>query len=358
MARYKFLELSGDLKTKINNFKLPEKLDFGQVLTPIMIVSNYKDGEWEPARILPYGPFQIDPSAKALHYGQQIFEGMKAYKPSSHQTPHLFRPLANYERFNRSAERMAMPSIPEDIFMQSVESITHHLSSLIPSKDGESLYLRPFMIATQKGLGLSCSTEYIFSVIACPVGNIFTSNNVKVFIERDCCRAVRGGTGAAKVAGNYGASVYATTMSKKRGFDQTMWLDGLDRKYIEELSGMNVFVVINGELHTPSLNQETILPGITRDSVIQMAARLNIKVHEVKIDIDDVLSKIKSGNCTEMFACGTASLITPIALLGEKDGATYQLRHAYGPITKQLRDILIDIHMRRVEAPAGWIYEV
>jgi branched-chain amino acid aminotransferase len=356
MSNYKRLEISNDLADKIKNTTLPDSLGFGLVRTPLMAISKFSNGTWSEPVIQPWEAIELDPSAKVLHYGQAIFEGMKAYKGSEGK-PVLFRPLENYKRFNKSADRMAMPNISEEIFMSSVDSIVSHQESLIPTNPGESLYLRPFMVASGLGIGLAPSTEYLFMVIASPSGAYFAADNVSVLIERNDCRAAPGGTGAAKAAGNYGASIQSAMKAKKLGYHQTLWLDASNHKNIEELSGMNFFAVVDGELYTPKLT-DTILAGITRDSLIELARAEGYKVHEVTLEVDDLIEKIKAGSCSELFACGTAAVITPVAELGEVDGTRYKVEHSYGPVSKKLRERLTGIQEKGDSAPEGWVYKV
>ena len=252
---------------------------------------------------------------------------------------------------------MAMPEISEEIFMSSVDSIVAHQVNLIPKGEGESLYLRPFMVASGLGIGLAPSDEYIFMVIASPSGAYFSSDEVSVLVERSDCRAAPGGTGAAKAAGNYGGSIQSAIKARKLGYHQTLWLDAKNHRYVEELSGMNFFAVINDELYTPKLT-DTILAGITRESLIQLARLQGLTVHEESVDVNEVIERIKDGSCTELFACGTAAVITPIAELGEEDGTRYKVKHSYGPVSKKLRETLVGIQQKSFDAPEGWVYKI
>ena len=356
MTNYNRLPVSTELAEKVANMTLPETLGFGLVRTPLMAISRYKDGCWSDPVIEEWKGIELDPSAKVLHYGQAIFEGMKAYKDGD-KAPVLFRPVENHKRFNRSAARMAMPEISEEIFMSSVDSIVAHQVNLIPKGEGESLYLRPFMVASGLGIGLAPSDEYIFMVIASPSGAYFSSDEVSVLVERSDCRAAPGGTGAAKAAGNYGGSIQSAIKARKLGYHQTLWLDAKNHRYVEELSGMNFFAVINDELYTPKLT-DTILAGITRESLIQLARLQGLTVHEESVDVNEVIERIKDGSCTELFACGTAAVITPIAELGEEDGTRYKVKHSYGPVSKKLRETLVGIQQKSFDAPEGWVYKI
>ena len=355
MSGLKILEIESSVSEAVKNCKLPEPLGFGAFRVPLMAQATYKDGRWSEVTIGPYAPITLDPSAKVFHYGQEIFEGMKCYKNDGQLA--LFRPMENQKRLNKSAERLSMPAIPEDIFLNAVASVCHHSAPLVPDGEGESLYLRPFVIATEEGLGLAASSEHLFLVIASPSGGYFSPGKVNVLIEREDCRAAKGGTGAAKCGGNYAGSLKSLIDSNKKGFQQNMWLDASEKKYIEELSGMNFFAVIEGELYTPALT-DSILPGITRDSIIRLAKDAGYKVHEVPLDVDEIIEHIKSGRLSEMFACGTAAVLTPVSALGEADGTLYEAAQNYGPVSAQLREALVDIQRGRRKDPYEWVVAV
>lgn len=355
---YKKLALTDESKTQINDWQIPSELGFGKVMAPIMAQAEFHSGSWSEPTLVKYGPISLDPSAKVFHYGQEIFEGMKAYRNSENQA-FLFRPLMNFKRFNASALRLAMPEVSEELFMNSVESLTYYCQEKIPNGYGQSLYLRPFMIATQPGLGLNISSEYKFLVLASPSGNYFPGEKVRVLIERNDCRAAPGGTGAVKAGGNYGASLLAYSRLKKRGFDQTLWLDAEHKKYVEEFSGMNFFAVIDGELYTPNLS-ETILPGITRDSIITIARKiLGINCYEKPIDIDELLNLIKSGSCTEIFACGTAAVVSPISEIHDQNGEIYHLTKPLGELAHSLKEIILSIQTgQRIPPEDDWVMKI
>lgn len=355
MTQIKILPLDKSVTETIRNSQLPETLGFGSFRVPMMATSTFKDNQWSPVKLGPYEPISLDPCAQVLHYGQEIFEGMKCYHNKNGLS--LFRPLENHKRFNKSADRLLMPQIPEDIFMTAIGNICHHSKSLAPGGDGESLYLRPFMIATQAGLGLAASTEHLFVVVASPSGAFFSPGKVNVLIEREACRAAKGGTGAAKCGGNYAGSLRNLIAAKEKGFQQNIWLDSEQKKYIEELSGMNFFAVIKGELYTPQLT-DTILPGITRDSIITLARDLGYKVHELSLSIETVIQSIQDGTLSEMFACGTAAVLNPITALGEADGTLYEAPNLYGPVSKKLREALVNLQRGKSEDPYGWIIPV
>lgn len=349
--------INNGLSEAIKNFNLPETLGFGSVMSPVMASCSYDKGKWGPLEILPYGPIVMYPTAKVLHYAQEIFEGMKAYRVGG-LGPFIFRPDENHLRFNRSAERMAMPHIPADIFMDAVLEVTAYSGHIVPRRSGESLYLRPFMFASEESLGIKPSEKFRFLVIASPSGAYFnTENGLSVLIERENSRAFPGGTGFAKTGGNYAASLLSSIKAKNHGFVQTLWLDGKEKKYIEEMSGMNFFAVINNELHTPELN-DSILDGITRKSLITLARDLGYKVIERKMVVDELLEDIKSGRCTEAFACGTAAIITPINYLAEITDERFPLHFPEGKISMDLREKLLAIQEGRSPDKYGWVTRV
>jgi branched-chain amino acid aminotransferase len=332
-----------------------QQLGFGKYVAPLMIEAVYDQGQWQRFDLVPYGPIQLDPCTKVLHYGQEIFEGMKAFRQPD-GTISLFRPEQNARRFNQSARRMSMPEIPVDQFLQACDVICSYCKNIVPKRLGESLYLRPFMIASEVGLGIKPSKQFIFIIVASPSGAYFSGDSVKVYIERDDIRAAQGGIGFAKTGGNYGASLQSYTKTIQAGCDQTMWLDST-HTYIEEMSGMNFMCLIDGELHTPALT-DTILDGITRKSILELARAEKIKVKEDKISIDDLLKKIEEGRCTEAFVCGTASVICPISSFLDKDGRTHYLKDGQGKVSMELREKLISIQAGRTPGPEGWLHPV
>lgn len=350
------LKINPESLKALKGFTPPEELNFGQTLAPIMMVCDYDNGEWGELGMVPFGPIHLNPTAKVFHYGQEIFEGMKAYEVDN-KGPYLFRPDQNFKRFNLSGQRMAIPDIPEEIFMTAVNSITGYCNKFIPNKSGSSLYIRPFTFATEENLGIRPSLKFKFMVVASPSGSYYSGGTMTAIIERNMVRAFQGGTGAAKTGGNYAASLLSSIAAQKKGYMNTIWLDGVEKKYIEEMSGMNFFAVIDGKLHTPPVS-DTILAGITRDSLITLAERLDYKVEVAPMEINQLIEKIKDGSCTEAFACGTAAIITPIELLGEEDGTKYILKDAPGPVSKKLSETLLGIQEGRLEDPEGWRIEV
>lgn len=352
------ISIDPTLHQAISNFQLPEVLGFGNVMTPVMASCTYEAGKWGNLELLPYGPISMYPTAKVLHYAQEIFEGMKAYRVNG-VGPYIFRPDENHLRFNRSAERMAMPHVPQKIFMQAVMDVTAYSANFVPRRSGESLYLRPFMFAAEESLGIKPAEKFRFMVIASPSGSYFstTIGGLSVYIERENARAFPGGTGFAKTGGNYAAGLAAAIKTKNLGFVQTLWLDAREKKYIEEMSGMNVFVVVNNELHTPKTG-DTILDGITRKSIVTLARDMGYTVVEKDIAIDELLADIKSGKCTEAFACGTAAIITPINYFGESDGERIPLHYPDGLVSMKIREALLAIQEGRVTDKYNWIVSV
>ena len=350
------IEVSEEVPELVRNFKLPTELDFGSTIAPVMIDCDYGDGRWTALRLIPYGPISLSPASQVLHYAQEIFEGLKAYAVDG-KGPFLFRPEMNAARLNASAKRMAIPELPEDKFLAAVTALTSHCAGIIPTASGQSLYLRPFVFSIDEGLGLSRSSRLKFMVIASPAGSYFGSGDLSVLIERDGSRACPGGTGAAKTGGNYAASVLAGVKAQQLGYGQTLWLDAVHGRYIEEMSGMNFFAVKGDRLITPMLT-DSILAGITRDTVIQLARMNGIEVIEERMDVSEVIEGIRTGECSEAFACGTAAVITPIASLGEADGKRYHLATPEGSMSRMLRESILDIQEGRAEDPANWITRV
>ncbi len=329
-----------------------EKLGFGNYYGKLMLEAHYKDGEWKPWTISNVHALELHPGAKALHYAQEIFEGLKAYKQPN--GIFMFRPEANISRMSKSAEYLAMPPYPEDQFLEGLKTIVSKTKHLVPELPG-SLYLRPTMIGRSSNLGVAPAAEYIFYVLTSPVGGYFGD----VSTEKPSCisiwasdvhvRAVRGGLGAAKTGANYAASLRAVAESKKRGFNNVMFLDAIERKYVEELSGMNVFIVEDGIIKTPSLG-DTILAGVTRDSLIKIAKHEGLPISEEPIAIDELLAGLASGKVSEVFACGTASVVTSISKLGWKNEEITIAGGVPGPMATRLFKSLMGIQSGHAEA--------
>jgi branched-chain amino acid aminotransferase len=334
----------------IKQFVLPEKLGFGTVNAPVMYSAEWRDQQWGPGQLLPYGPIQIWPGARALQYAELVFEGLKAYRIGQSK-PNLFRPDENFRRMERSAQRLAMPPVPESLFFEGLKSVTGACAQFIPSSSGQSLYLRPFLFGTESGYLLRNSTTFRFMVIANPVES-YASGTPSVAIERRDVRAAVGGVGAAKTAANYAASLRGSTAAVAGGHAVALWLDAASHRYIQELSGMNFFAVIDGELHTPELDT-AILPGVTRDSLIRLARHLGHTVHERLMDIDELLTQISTGRCSEIFACGTAAIIMPISALADSDNV-YRPKQT-NVVAGTLRESLLAIQERRAPDPFNWI---
>jgi branched-chain amino acid aminotransferase len=353
----KKVEIHPEAVERVKKFTINDtQLGFGKYVAPIMIQAVYEKGEWKRFDLLPYGPIPLDPCAKVFHYGQEIFEGMKVFRHPDERI-HMFRPEMNAKRFNMSARRMAMPEIPVDQFIEACDVICAYSKHLVPKRLGESLYLRPFMIATEVGMGIRPSNQFLFIIVASPSGSYFSGDAVKVYIERKEIRSAAGGIGFAKTGGNYAASLSSYAKTINLGCDQTMWLDAVEHKYIEEMSGMNFFAIIDGKLVTPELT-DTILDGITRKSIIEIAKNEKFEVEERKVSIDEVLAAIQEGRCTEAFVCGTAAVIAPIASFMDQDESVHKLINPQGKISMFLRERLIGIQAGKEPAPEGWTHQV
>jgi branched-chain amino acid aminotransferase len=316
------------------------QLPFGKVFSDHMFLAEYEDGKWGNLQVLPYGPILMSPAISALHYGQAIFEGMKAYRQADNRIS-VFRPEKNFERFNKSATRMSMPEIPRDIFMQGIAALIEVDERWVPAQDGYSLYIRPVMFATDPYLGVKPSDKYTFALLTTPTGPYY-SKALKVKIETEYTRADDGGVGYAKTAGNYARSLYPFAEAQKEGFDQLIWTDSQAHEYIEEAGTANLIFVIDGKLVTPSV-RSTVLDGITRDTIIQLAKKAGIEVEERRVSVKEVIEGIESGRLTDAFAAGTAATVTPIGEIGYQ-GKTYKLtdpstRTISAGIAKTLNDI-------------------
>ncbi len=334
----------------VRGFTLPERLGFGLVNAPVMYSTTWSDGAWSRGQLLPYGPIELWPGSRALQYAELVFEGLKAYRVGQ-ERPNFFRPLENCRRLARSASRMSMPVVPEPLFFEGIEAVTRACSDFIPRQSGRSLYLRPFLFGTENSYLLKNSSTFRFMVIANPV-EAYAAGALKVTIERADVRAAAGGIGEAKAAANYAASLRASTAAVNRGCTVALWLDAAHHRDVQELSGMNVFAVIDGALHTPELDG-TILPGVTRDSVLQLARSLGYATHERRIAIGEIIDGIRSGACTEVFACGNAAIVSPIESLWESDGRHYSPPNV-DVVAKRLRESLLAIQERRAPDPFGW----
>lgn len=349
------IELSSNKKTKPDE----NKLGFGIHYTDHMFVLDYSsDKGWHDPRVVPYGPVELDPAAKVFHYGQTIFEGLKAYRTEDGRIL-LFRPQKNFQRLNRSNERMSIPHLDEELALQGLQELLKVDQDWVPSAPGTSLYIRPYVFATQAALGVAPSTHYKFMIIMSPVGAYYAEglNPVKIYVEDNYVRAVKGGVGEAKTAGNYAAGLKAQEGATDKGYSQVLWLDGVHRKYIEEVGSMNVFFKINGEIHTPALNG-SILDGITRNSIIQLLKHWDIPVIERTISIEEIYEAGKNGTLEEAFGTGTAAVISPIGELYWREEVLRIANGQTGPLSGKLYDTLTGIQRGTIEDPFGWTLEL
>ena len=302
--------------TKLKDLNLND-LPFGRYFTDHMLEADYENGEWKNIEIKPYQPLLLSPSVAALHYGQAIFEGIKAYKDREGNA-FIFRPQDNFKRFNISAERMQMPAVPEELFMEGMRQLIELDKNWIPSKEEHSLYIRPFMFSSDELIGVRPSETYKFMIILSPTGPYYSAP-MRIYVEEKYVRAVPGGIGYAKAAGNYGASMYATAEAKKKGYDQVLWMDAVEHKYVQECGTMNVFFIIGNTAITPDLNDGTILDGVTRQSVITLLKEMGLEVQERALSIDDIITAYKAGQLHEVFGTGTAATVSMIKELRYKD---------------------------------------
>ncbi len=344
----------------ISESRLPQinfsELRFGDIFSDHMFEAHYYDGQWQDFKLKPYGPVPMPPSANILHYGQGVFEGMKAFNYKNEKAA-IFRPKKHYERFTNSCRRMNIPEIPEELFIQGITAVVETDRNWIPKEKYKSMYLRPFVVATDQFLGLKTSDTYSFYVIAGPVGNYYREgiNPVKLTTMPEYVRAVRGGVGDAKVPGNYAASLLPAHKAQEMGFTQVMWLDAIEKKYIEEVGSMNMFFVIDDTIITPPLGG-SILPGVTRRSVIELAQSWGINVEERRISIDELISSFENGTLTEAFGSGTAAVISPVGLIQHNDTTILLDQENMGPVAQRLYDTITGIHHGIVEDENNWCY--
>jgi branched-chain amino acid aminotransferase len=331
---------------------------FGQIFTPHMFLMDFKDGKWGQPRIQPYGPFSIDPAAKVLHYGQEIFEGMKAYKNGRDGSVHMFRPDKNIKRFNISCERMCMPPVDEKLFMSALETLIDLDRDWVPESPN-ALYIRPTMISTQRGLGVKASTDYCFFIIIGPVGSYFAGglNPLKLRVEEKYVRSAPGGTGYAKTGGNYSAALLPIKLAQADGYDNIIWLDARTREYVEEMGAMNIAFVYDDKIITAPTG-DTILDGVTRDSVGVLLKDQGYNWVEEAPAIATIIEDSHSGKLKEVFACGTAAVVTPVGLIHYK-GLDHQIGEGQeGPLTENLRKTLTGIHAGNSELHREWVHVV
>ncbi|WP_233567013.1 branched-chain amino acid aminotransferase [Cohnella endophytica] len=346
------VELTTEPKKKPEN----SQLSFGKYFTDHMFIMDYDAGVgWHDPRIVPYQPISLDPAAKVFHYGQTVFEGMKAYR-----TPEgpvlLFRPYKNLQRLNRSNARLSIPSIDENLVMDALKQLIQVDKDWIPDEQGTSLYIRPFVISTQATLGVSPSEKYMFMIILSPVGSYYEEgiNPVNIYVESEYVRAVTGGIGNAKTGGNYAAGLKAQQEATEKGYSQVLWLDGVHRKYIEEVGSMNVFFKVGDKVLTPALNG-SILDGVTRDSVIRLLKHWNITVEERTISIDELVAAYREGTLEEAFGTGTAAVISPIGELNWQGDKLTLNGGNTGPLAARIYDFMTGLQRGLQEDPFGWI---
>jgi len=340
--------------SRINNIDF-SNLSFGAHFSDHVFIADYKNGSWENFRIEPFAPISLSPSAMALHYGQAIFEGMKATKTAEGK-PFLFRPAEHAKRINRSADRMCMPVLPESIFLDALQALIHLDQEWIPSTQGSSLYVRPFMFATDPFLGVRPANEYTFMIITCPVGPYY-ANPVKLLAETTYVRAVKGGTGEAKAAGNYAASLLPAKLAQEKGFDQVMWLDGVHFEEIQEVGTMNLMFVIDGKVITPKTDG-AILKGITRDTILQILKYKNIPFEERIITITEVLEAKAKGSLREIFGVGTAAVVVPVKELTFKETTIEIEAPGENAIGALIKKEIEDLRAGNVPDPLGWLVPV
>jgi len=334
-------------------------LGFGKKFSDHMFVMEYKEGEgWKNPRIIPFGNISLSPASTVFHYGAEIFEGMKAYRTPEGKIQ-MFRPYENAKRMNNSAERICLPEIPEEDFVQALEALVKIDADWVPSEPETSLYLRPFTIANDPFLGVHPATEAIFMIIASPVGSYYAEglNPVSIMIETEDVRAVRGGTGYAKCGGNYGASLRAGKKAEEKGYSQVLWLDGVERKYIEEVGAMNVMFMVGDEIITPALTG-SILPGITRKSCIELLRSRGYKVTERQFSLEELKVACENGTLKEAWGCGTAAVVSPIGKLVIGDESYIINNNEIGVVTQELYDTLTGIQWGKIEDTFGWVYPV
>ena len=337
----------------------PASLGFGKYFTDHMFLMDYTKGKgWHDARIVPFGDISLSPAAMVFHYGQERFEGLKAYAADDGSIQ-LFRPQKNIERMNRTNRRLCIPQVDPDFVLEALKALVSIDADWVPEGKDTSLYIRPFIIATDAHLGVKPATQYLFCIILSPVGAYYAEglNPVKIFVETDYVRAVKGGIGFAKAGGNYAASLAAQEKANELGYSQVLWLDGVHRKYVDEVGTMNVFFVIDGEVITPML-EGSILPGVTRDSVITLLRDLGYKVTERRVDVDELFEAHKAGKLDEVFGTGTAAVISPVGLL-DRDGEKIVINNGkIGKISQMLYDTLTGIQWGRIPDTRGWIVKV
>lgn len=344
-------------KSRVNQIDW-ENIKFGRVFTDHMLVMNFTDGEWQTPELVPFANLDFHPALLSLHYGQSIFEGMKAYRTNSGEVA-LFRPDLNAKRFKHSATRMDMPAIPEELFEFCLKEFIATDREWVPKAEGDSLYIRPFMFATDAYIGIKTSETYRFMIIASPAvsGGVYYSDSLRVKIEEKYTRAAEGGVGSVKAAGNYGASLFAERQARKEGYNQIIWTDAKNHEFVEEAGTMNLLFVKDGVLITPSEDSDTILQGTTKRSVIDLAKSWGVKVEERKITVKEVIEGLESGAITEAFGAGTAATIAAISEIGYR-GTHYQLKEENQEFTNRALKELNGIKFGRIKDEFNWLVKV
>lgn len=341
-------------QSKLKDISL-ENIPFGKYFSDHMLEVDFEDGEWKTPEIKPYQPLLLSPSLAALHYGQAIFEGIKAYKDQSGEAA-IFRPMDNFRRFNISAERMQMPQVPEDIFIGGMRTLIELDKNWIPQQADHSLYIRPFMFSSDEMIGVRPSDNYKFMILLSPTGPYYNAP-MRIYVEEKYVRAVPGGVGYAKAAGNYGGAMYATAQAKLKGYDQVLWTDAFEHKYVQECGTMNVFFIIGDKAITPDLQEGTILAGVTRDSAMVILEEMGFTVEERHINIDEITEAYRSGTLREVFGTGTAATISLIKELRYKD-FTMEFDVNNWKVTPELKQKMNEIRYGLVPDRHGWLFRI
>lgn len=341
-------------QSKLGSFSL-DNVPFGKHFTDHMLEVDYEDGEWKTVEIKPYQPLSMEPSLAALHYGQSIFEGIKAYKNENGEA-RIFRPEDNFKRFNISAERMVMPQVPESIFIEGMKQLVKLDEDWIPSKPDHSLYIRPFMFCSEEMIGVKPGARFKFMIILSPTGPYYNAP-MRIYVEEEYVRAVPGGVGYVKVAGNYGSAMYATAEAKKKGYDQVLWMDAMEHKYVQECGTMNVFFIIGNKAITPDLEQGTILAGVTRQSTIQLLQEMGLEVEERSLSIDEIEEAHKNNMLREVFGTGTAVTISMVKEVRHKD-YVMEFDVAKWEVAPEIKKRMDAIKDGSAEDKYGWMVSV
>ncbi len=332
-----------------------DNIQFGKLYSDHMLVADYENGVWKDADIVPYDNISMSPATTFIHYGQSIFEGIKAYKNKKGEV-HIFRPEANWRRFNISADRMGMPAVPEELFMQGMKELVALDAAWVPDSEGSSLYIRPFLFATDAFIGVKPAEQFRFMIISSPAGAYY-NKPTRIYLQNKYVRAFKGGVGFAKAAGNYAASMKPMAEVRKLGYDQILWTDGIEHKYVQEIGTMNVFFVIGDKVVTPELS-DTILAGITRDSIITLLREQGVTVEERKISIDEIVDAHRSGLLKEAFGAGTAAVIAPIATLNYQGEDIDLPSIEHWDVSNKLKSDLADIRYGRAIDTHQWMFKV